>query len=334
MISKTILTGIKPTGEAHFGNYLGAIKPALEISNYKYSQDRSIYFIANYHAVTTIHDCEKLKYYTRSVAASWLALGLNPEKTLIFKQSDVPEIFELNWILACLAPKGLMNRAHAYKAKIMENVKNGRDSDSNVNMGLFTYPLLMSADILLFGTDVVPVGKDQIQHVELARDLAEFFNRTYKEIFKLPTYKVKEEVASIEGKDGRKMSKSYDNTISIFEDSKKIKKYIFGIRTDSSSPTDPKNTKKSELFTLYKQFASEEEIEEMRLRYKNGIGWGEVKKILFEKIENQLHEPRQRYEFLMNNPEELDEILKRGAREARAIAVPMLEKVREVVGIE
>ncbi len=330
---KTVLTGIKPTGLVHIGNYLGAIKPALEYANKNNSDSKCIFFIADYHAVTTIHDSEELSYYTKSVAAAWIALGLNPDNTLLFEQSKVPEIMELNWLLACLAPKGLMNRAHAYKAKVADNRKNERGDDYNVNMGLYTYPLLMSADILLFESDIVPVGKDQIQHVEIARDLAEGFNRRYGNILKLPTYQTKKDVESILGKDGRKMSKSYDNTVFIFSESKKIKKYIYGIKTNSQSPNEEKDPSTSELFKLYKQFANEDEINELELRYRAGIGWGEVKNILYNKIEEEIHESRDYYNHLMSNQEILNEILEKGAVKAREIAKPVLKRVKKAIGV-
>lgn len=280
MASKTILTGIKPTGKVHFGNYLGAIRPALDLANNENINEKSVFFIADYHALTTIKDKDKLDFYTRSVAASWIALGLDAQKTLIFRQSDIPEIFELNWILSCLTSKGLMNRAHAYNAKVAENEKNNKDTDYNVNMGLFSYPILMSADILLFGTDIVPVGRDQIQHVEIARDIADSFNNLYGKTLKIPEYSINDAVAAIQGNDGRKMSKSYNNTLFVFEESSKMKKYIMKMKTDSSGSLEPKKTENSEIFQLYKQFATENEIYEMEQSYINGIGWGGCEKII------------------------------------------------------
>ncbi len=272
----TALTGIKPTGHPHLGNYIGAIKPALEMAKDNTSQ--GIYFIADYHALNSVQDRKKFKEYTYEIAAAWLSLGLDPEKVIFYRQSDVPEILELHWILSCMTPKGLMNRAHAYKAKVEENMAEGNDSDAGVNMGLFTYPILMAADILLFNSDKVPVGKDQVQHVEIARDIAENFNRTFGEAVKLPQYVIEEETAVIPGLDGRKMSKSYGNTIPLFAEEKALKKLVNKIVTDSTPPEEPKEVKGSSLFTLYKEFAAAAEADSMKEKYKQGIGWGQVKK--------------------------------------------------------
>ncbi|ARK32654.1 tryptophan--tRNA ligase [Halalkalibacter krulwichiae] len=330
-MKKTILTGIKPTGQIHLGNYIGAIKPALALA--QSDKFQPAYFIADFHGLTKIHDSKEFKQLSYGVAAAWLAFGLDPNKVIFYRQSDVPEIFELNWILSCFAPKGLMNRAHAYKALVDQNNQMGRDVDDGVNMGIFTYPILMAADILLFKTETVPVGKDQIQHVEIARDIAESFNHHYGETFVLPQYKVEEGTAILPGLDGRKMSKSYNNTIPVFAEPKRLQKLINKIKTDSLPPEASKDPSTSSLFTLYKEFATFAEVENMRTQYEAGIGWGEVKRELFEVMNRQLEEPRAKYNELIASPETLDEILLKGAERARAVSVPFLKEVRRKIGL-
>lgn len=330
-MSKTVLTGIKPTGQIHLGNYIGAIKPALELA--KVPELRPAYFVADYHGLTKIHDGEEFRKLSYGVAAAWLALGLDPNKAIFYRQSDVPEIFELNWILACFSPKGLMNRAHAYKSVVDSNNEAGRDTDFGVDMGLFTYPILMSADILLFKTDIVPVGKDQVQHVEIARDIAENFNKNYGETFVLPEYKIQEETAVLPGLDGRKMSKSYNNTIPLFEEPKKLQKLINKIKTDSTAPDEPKDPSSSVVFDLYKEFASESQIEAMRDSYLGGISWGEAKRELFQVMNAFLEEPREKYLELMATPEKLDEILLAGAEKARSVTKPFLKEIKRKIGM-
>ncbi|SFL99102.1 tryptophanyl-tRNA synthetase [Gracilibacillus orientalis] len=249
-MTKTILTGIKPTRQIHLGNYIGAIKPALDLA--KIEDYRSAYFVADYHGLTKIHNAEEFRHLSYGIAATWLALGLDPDMVIFYRQSDVPDIFELNWILSCFTSKGLMNRAHAYKALIDSNKKSEKDIDFCVNMGLFNYPVLMAADILMFKTEVVPVGKDQVQHVEITRDIAESFNNTYGETFLLPEYKIQENTAVLPGLDGRKMSKSYNNTIPLFEDPKKLQKLINKIKTDSLLPEAPKDPDRSTIFMFIK----------------------------------------------------------------------------------
>lgn len=327
---KTILTGIKPTGEIHLGNYIGAIKPALELA--KIHDYSPVYFVADYHGLTKITTAEEFRRLSYGVAATWLALGLDPAKGIFYRQSDVPEIFELNWILSCLSSKGLMNRAHAYKAIVDENRSAGREQDFGVNMGLFNYPILMAADILMFKTEVVPVGKDQIQHFEIARDLAESFNHLYGETFVLPEFKIQEETAVLPGLDGRKMSKSYGNTIPLFEEPAKLQKLINKIKTDSLPPEAPKDTENSILFMLYKEFALDSEIEEMKERYAKGIGWGEVKQELFQVINRFIERPREKFKELMASPATIDRILKEGAEKARAISTPFLQEIKDKVG--
>lgn len=323
--NKIVLTGVKPTDHPHLGNYLGAIRPGIELSK---KSKCSLLFIADYHAVTTVQNAKELREFTNGVAATWIACGLDPEKTIIYRQSDVPEIYELSWILSCMTPKGLLNRAHAYKARVQENETAGReDLDFGVSMGLFSYPVLMAADILLFNADVVPVGEDQIQHVEIARDIAQKFNRIYGSFFKLPQHLVRTEKV-VPGLDGRKMSKSYGNHIPIFMDSKKRRKLIMKIVTDSLPPEAPKNPEQSFLFELYKSFASEVQVEDLRKRYLAGIGWGEVKQMLYELIEDHFKKPSEVYNELVENPSRLDSILSQGAARARAMALPLMKSIR------
>jgi tryptophanyl-tRNA synthetase len=330
-MKKTVLTGIKPTGQIHLGNYIGAIKPALELA--KNEEYQAAYFVADYHGLTKIHDPKEFRDLTYGIAATWLALGLDPEKAIFYRQSDVPEIFELTWILSCFSPKGLMNRAHAYKSVVETNKEEGKDQDLGINIGLYTYPILMAADILLFQTDIVPVGKDQVQHVEIARDLAENFNKNYGETFKLPEYKIEEETALLPGLDGRKMSKSYNNTIPLFEEPKKLQKLINRIKTDSTPPERPKDPDTSILFSIYKEFANQDQIEAMREIYLNGIGWGEAKQELFNVMNSFLEEPREKYNELLASPEKLDETLLAGAEKARAVSTPLLHEIKRKVGI-
>lgn len=332
MAKKRILTGIKPTGTPHLGNYLGAIKPALRQMESDLYQ--SFYFIADYHALTSIHDRKVMQELTYQVAATWLSLGLDPNKVIFYKQSDVPEILELQWILSCMTSKGLMNRAHAYKAVCQANEEKGADPDEGVNIGLFTYPVLMSADILAFEAELVPVGADQVQHVEIARDIAETFNHRYRsKVFKLPVAQIQPEVKVLPGLDGRKMSKSYDNTIPIFASPSTLKKLIGRMKTDSSAPSEPKTTEDSSLFILYREFATPEQVAEMEKRYREGIGWGEVKARLLEVLEVNLRGPREHYERLLQNKSEMDQILKDGAQRAREVAGSFLHRVKKEVGV-
>jgi len=325
------LTGIKPTGTPHIGNYVGAIKPALDLVD---RASTALYFIADYHALTAIQDPAQLDQLIYEVAATWLALGLDPSRVVFYRQSDVPEVFELAWILSCLTAKGLMNRAHAYKAAVMKNREEGvPDDDAGVNMGLYSYPILMAADILLFNADTVPVGSDQVQHLEIARDIAQHFNHTFGDTLTLPAYQIKEDVAAIPGLDGRKMSKGYGNTIPLFGPPDQLRKLIFRYVTDSSSPADPKDPDKSALFLIYREFASAEQTEAMRARYAAGIGWGEVKDALFQTLDAFLSTPRKRYQELLANRGEIDALLAQGSAKARALAAPTIERVRRAVGV-
>ena len=332
-MKKTILTGIKPTGQPHLGNYIGAIKPSLELA--KDVNVSSYLFIANYHSLTSVHKGLQLDEFVKEVTCTWLACGLDPEKTIFYLQSDVPEVMELNWILSCMTPKGLMNRTHSYKAKRADNEALGRkDLDDGVNMGLYNYPVLMAADILLFSATHVPVGGDQMQHLEIARALAKKFNHIYKkEIFTLPK-PIEGKSPLLPGLDGRKMSKSYNNDIPLFCDSKKLRKLIMRVQTDSLPKESPKDPTQSLLFDLYSAFASEKDVLEMKERYRQGIGWGEVKEILFETLESVLKDKREIYNHYINHPEEVRSILNLGKEKARAVAKPFMKEIREIVGVD
>jgi tryptophanyl-tRNA synthetase len=328
---ETVLTGIKPTGKIHLGNYIGAIKPALQLAlNPEY---QPVYFVADYHGLTKMQNAEEFRKLSNGVAAAWLALGLDPKKVIFYRQSDVPEIFELSWILACFSPKGLMNRAHAYKSLVEQNKQTGKEIDDGVNMGLFTYPILMASDILLFQSDIVPVGKDQVQHVEIARDIAEHFNKNYGETFKLPNFQIDEDTAVLPGLDGRKMSKSYNNTIPLFEEPGTLNKLIKKIKTDSTPPQEPKDPDQSTIFAIYKEFATHDQVQQMRAKYANGIGWGEAKQELFNVMNTFIEEPREKYNELMAAPEKINEILMYGADKARKKSGPFLKEIRRKIGL-
>ena len=327
---KISLTGIKPTGTPHLGNYLGAIRPALELSK---TYD-TVYFIADYHALTTVQNGAEMRANIYKIAATWLALGLNPEEGLFYKQSDIPEIFELSWALSCFTPKGFMNRAHAYKAKVEANNAAGEDPDANVNMGLYCYPCLMDADILMFSADIVPVGKDQKQHVEFARDIAIKFNKHFGEnVFTIPEPVFQETTGIIPGLDGRKMSKSYDNVIDIFLESKALKKKIGKIVTNSQGIEEPKDPDTCNVFKLYKLFATPEQTEALAARYRaGGMGWGHAKQELQNVLEEHLGAAREKYFYLLNHTEEIDKILAYGKEKARVKSKAMMEKVRSLLG--
>ena len=324
------LSGIKPTGTLHIGNYLGMIKPALDLIE-KY---QTLYFVADYHALTTLKDKDRLNLYVYDVAATLLALGLNTEKVIFFRQSDIPEIFELTWILNCFTPKGLLNRAHAYKAAVDDNLSAGRQPDADVNAGLYNYPVLMAADILLYGSHFVPVGQDQRQHVEIARDIAITLNNTCGEILTVPEPLIQELVMTIPGIDGRKMSKNYHNTIPIFADPKALRKQVMRIVTDSKRPEDPKNPDECNVFNIFKYFASPKAIESRRNVYlKGGLAYSEMKQQLYELLNELFGGRRNTYRQLLGDKNHLDRILNQGAAKARAIAGPVLQRVRRAVGI-
>lgn len=333
-MQKTYLTGIKPTGAPHLGNYIGTIKPALALAETTNTQ--AYYFIADYHSLTINLAPKTLKNYVYEVAATWLALGLDPEKVHFYCQSDIPEIAELSWILACYTAKGLMNRAHAYKSLVAENEAMERqDVDININMGIYTYPILMAADILMFDVDIVPVGQDQIQHIEIARDIALRINNHYgKPLLKLPIASLAKDAAIIPGLDGRKMSKSYDNTIPIFAEPAQLKKLVMRIITDSTLPHDPKDPETSTIFQLYTHFGTNTEITAFQEAYRKGIGWGDAKKELLRVLEERLEQPRQKYLELMSNPSVIEDILQKGAAKIRPIAQQKIAFIRKTIGID
>jgi tryptophanyl-tRNA synthetase len=324
-----VLTGIKPTGTPHIGNYVGAIKPAIGASVTPGVQ--SFFFLADYHAIG--RDADAVARSTLEIAASWLALGLDPNKVMFYRQSDIPEILELEWILTSVTAKGLMNRAHAYKAMTDQNVAAGADPDQAVMMNLYSYPILMAADILMFKAAKVPVGRDQKQHVEMARDIAQRFNHHYGDTFVLPDAVIRDEVALLPGLDGRKMSKSYGNVIPLFENEKALRKLVMKIKTNSLEPGQPKATDDSALHAIYRAFATPEEVAAVGERYAAGIGWGEMKQLLFERIDSELAPARSEYERLLGAPHEVEELLLAGAERARALSRPFLEEIRERVGI-
>lgn len=329
---RTVLSGIKPTGSLHLGNYLGMIRPSMKMVA---SGDYHCYlFLADYHSLTSIRDPKLFHRLIHEAAATWLALGLDTDQVTFYRQSDVRELFELNWILSCLTPKGLLNRAHAYKASVARNQEIGQtDLDAGINMGVFGYPVLMSADILLFNAHLVPVGKDQVQHVEIARDIAGYFNQAYGKLFALPTAKVEENTAVLPGLDGRKMSKSYDNTIPLFVEPKKLQKLFNSMKTDSTPPEAPKDPVSSSLFQIYREFATETEIEILKTKYAQGISWGAVKAELFEVVNRELEGPRKRFHEYMTDTAELDRLFVKGAEKARAVASPFMDQIRKAIGL-
>lgn len=329
-----VLTGITTTGTPHLGNYAGAIRPAIAASKNK--DVESFYFLADYHALIKCDSPERIQQSRLEIAATWLAGGLDPQRATFYRQSDIPEIPELTWLLTCVAAKGLLNRAHAYKASVDQNLDAGEDPDAGITMGLFSYPVLMAADILMFNAHKVPVGRDQIQHVEMARDIGQRFNHLFgkgEELFVLPEAAIEENVATLPGLDGRKMSKSYDNTIPLFASPKELKAAIARIVTDSRLPGEAKNPDDAHLFTLYQAFASEQQSAQMRADLLAGLGWGDAKQRLFELLDSQLAEPRERYHALISKPQELEDILQAGADKARKIATPFLGRLRDAVGL-
>lgn len=332
MSTTRFLTGITPSGTPHLGNYAGMMRPAIEASRDK--KVENFYFLADYHALIKCQDPERVQRSTIEIAASWLAAGLDPEHVTFYRQSDIPEIPELTWFLTCVTGKGMLNRAHAYKASVDKNNAAGTDPDDGVTAGLFMYPVLMGADILVFNAHKVPVGRDQVQHLEMARDMAASFNHIYGgEYFALPEAVVEESVATLPGLDGRKMSKSYNNTIPLFAPREQLKKLINGITTDSRAPGEPKEVEGSALFQIYQAFASAEETEGLRQQYAAGIAWGDAKQALFERIDREIAPMRERYEYLIAHPAELEEILQAGAVKARKLATPLLQQLRSAVGI-
>jgi len=329
---QTVLTGITTTGTPHLGNYVGAIRPAIEASHA--DNVNSFYFLADYHALVKNSDPERLRESSLAVAATWLALGLDTNRSVFYRQSDVPEIPELTWIISSVTAKGLMNRAHAYKAAVQDNEDSGsKDPDKGITMALFGYPVLMAADILMFSAHKVPVGRDQIQHVEMARDIAQRFNHIYGEVFVIPEHVVDEKAAVLTGLDGRKMSKSYDNTIPLFEPAKKLRKRVMKIKTNSLEPGEPKDPDDCALVDIYKAFATAEETAAYRNKLEEGMGWGDAKQELFEYLDAHLEGPRVEYEKLVNDPGHVESVLQAGAEKAREHSTALIEKVRAAVGI-
>lgn len=331
MSQQRVLTGITTSGSPHLGNYVGAIRPAIEAS--RTGEFESFFFLADYHALIKAQDADMVHQSTLEIAAAWLALGLDSERVTFYRQSDIPEIPELTWLLTCMTAKGLMNRAHAYKAAVQVNVDAGEDEDTAINMGLFSYPILMAADILMFNAHKIPVGRDQIQHVEMARDIAQRFNHHYGEHFVLPAAQVDDDVAILQGLDGRKMSKSYGNTIPLFLTEKKLKKHINKIKTNLLEPGEPKDPDTSAVFQIWQAFASKDQTQQMRAEFANGIAWGEAKRQLFELVNEQLREPREKYLQLLENPAEVEAVLQQGARKARQQSSALIAKVRSAAGI-
>ncbi|XAH24878.1 tryptophan--tRNA ligase [Xylophilus sp. GW821-FHT01B05] len=325
------LTGITTTGTPHLGNYVGSIRPAVAAS--RQANVESFYFLADYHALIKCDEPARIQRSTLEIAASWIAAGLDPERVTFYRQSDIPEIPELTWLLTCVTGKGLLNRAHAYKASVDKNNAAGNDPDTDVTAGLFMYPVLMAADILLFQAHKVPVGRDQIQHIEMARDIAASFNHLYGEHLVQPEAAIEESVATLPGLDGRKMSKSYDNTIPLFSPRDELKRRIASIVTDSRAPGEPKDTEGSALFQIYQAFASAEETAALRQAYAEGIAWGDAKQQLFERIDREVAPMRATYESLMANPARVEELLQAGALKARRLTTPLMLTLREAVGL-
>ncbi|MGM3425207.1 tryptophan--tRNA ligase [Pseudomonas sp. MS15a(2019)] len=329
-----ILTGITTTGTPHLGNYAGAIRPAIRAS--LAADADSFYFLADYHALIKCDDPARIQRSRLEIAATWLASGLDPERVTFYRQSDIPEIPELTWLLTCVAGKGLLNRAHAYKAAVDRNLEQGEDPDAGVTMGLYSYPVLMAADILMFNARRVPVGRDQIQHVEMARDIGQRFNHLFgngRDYFALPEAVIEESVSTLPGLDGRKMSKSYDNTIPLFGSAKQLKDAIARIVTDSRLPGEPKDPDSAHLFTLYQAFATPEQSAAFRAALQDGLAWGEAKGQLFEVLDAELGVARERYAALIARPDDLEDILLAGAAKARRDATPFLGELREAVGL-
>ena len=331
MSNVRVLTGITTSGTPHLGNYVGAIRPSVAASRAPGAE--SFYFLADYHALIKIDEPARIQRSTLEIAASWLACGLDPERVTFYRQSDVPEIPELTWLLTCVCGKGLLNRAHAYKAAVDKNNAAGQEPDNDVTAGLFMYPVLMAADILMFNAHRVPVGRDQVQHIEMARDMAASFNHRYGEHFVLPEAQIEEAVATLPGLDGRKMSKSYDNTIPLFAPREQLRKLIAGIKTDSRAPGEPKDTEGSALFQIYQAFANPPETAALRQAYAEGIAWADAKQMLFERIDQEIAPMREAYQSLIDNPARVEELLLAGAAKARRIATPFTTQLRHAVGL-
>jgi tryptophanyl-tRNA synthetase len=330
-----VLTGITTTGTTHLGNYVGAIRPAIAAS--RRPDVDSFFFMADYHALIKCDEPQRIARSRLEIAATWLAAGLDPDRVTLYQQSDIPEVTELTWLLTCVTTKGQMNRAHAYKAATDANAAAGEDADAGITMGLFSYPILMAADILLFNAHQIPVGRDQVQHIEMARDIAQRFNHQFgagREWFTLPEAVIDEAVATLPGLDGRKMSKSYDNAIPLFEGGAVgLRDALARVVTDSRLPGEPKDPEGSHLVTLYEAFADAAERAAFRADLKAGLGWGEAKQRVAERIERDLGPMRAHYNELMAHPPRIEEILQQGAVKARRIAAPFVASLREAVGL-
>ncbi len=328
-----VLTGITTTGTPHLGNYAGALRPAIRASTQPGAD--AFFFLADYHALIKCDDPARVARSRLEIAATWLAAGLDPEKVTFYRQSDIPETTELTWLLTCVTPKGLMNRAHAYKASVDQNNAKGVEPDDGVTMGLFSYPVLMAADILLFNAHKVPVGRDQVQHLEMARDIAQRFNHLYQgDFFVLPEVQIEEDVATLPGLDGRKMSKSYNNTIPLFEGgAKALRAAVSRIVTDSRQPGEAKDTEDSHLFTIYRAFATPAQTAALREQLQAGMAWGDAKNALYDVLEAIVAPMRDKYDALMANPDQIEDILQAGAVKAREHARPLMARLRDAVGL-
>jgi tryptophanyl-tRNA synthetase len=332
MSQDTYLTGITTTGTPHIGNYVGAIRPGIEASRDK--SKKNFYFLADYHALAKAEDPERIQRASLEIAAAWMALGLDTTNAVFYRQSDIEEIPHLTWILTSCTAKGLMNRAHSYKSVVQANEESGnKDPDKGIMMALYSYPILMAADILMFKSTKVPVGRDQKQHVEMTRDIAQRFNHRYGELLTVPESVIDDNTAVLAGLDGRKMSKSYNNTIPLFAEEKKLRKLIMKIKTNSLEPGDPKQTEGSTLYDIYKAFASEDETKVIEQKYAEGIAWGEMKQVLFEYINEHIKPAREEYQRLIDDPEIVEKELLKGAEKAREISAPYLAEIRHAVGI-
>ena len=332
MTQDVYLTGITTTGTPHIGNYVGAIRPCIAAS--KDLSVKNYYFLADFHALAKNEDPDKVSRSTLEISAAWMALGLDTEHAIFYRQSDIPEITELTWVLTSMTAKGLMNRAHSYKAAVAANEESGNnDPDKGITMALYSYPILMAADILMFKATKVPVGRDQKLHVEMARDIAQRFNHHFGDVLVLPEAVIGDDTAVLAGLDGRKMSKSYNNTIPLFADEKRLRKLIMKIKTNSLEPGEPKDIEGSTLFDMYKAFATADETSDIEKRYADGIGWGEMKQMLFEYINDHIKPVRNEYERLIADPAIVEQELVKGADRAREIAVPYMAQIRDAIGI-
>jgi len=326
------LTGITTTGTPHIGNYVGAIRPGIEAS--KDPEIMNYYFLADFHALAKNEDPDMISQSTLEIAAAWLALGLDTDNATFYRQSDIPEIPELTWILTSMTAKGLMNRAHSYKAAVQANVDSGnKDPDKGITMALYSYPVLMAADILMFRATKVPVGRDQKQHVEMARDVAQRFNHHYGDVLVAPEAVIGESTSVLSGLDGRKMSKSYNNTIPLFAPEKQLRKLIMKIKTNSQEPGEPKDTEGSTLYDIYRAFASADETRDIEKGYADGIAWGEMKQVLFEYVNDHIRPAREEYERLIADPSIVEAELQKGAAKARDVAAPFMQEIRSAIGI-